>query len=341
MHQATVQFKVLVILLALLAIGITLPPSTTEATSVTSLQSLSLDNVRISVMLGTNDTSLITISGEITNTGSANLTYVDVRVDVRSVIVLNASVGSSYVSATWTSEGRYIMLRLHPPTPITTSSSTAFSVQVSTTEIQEGIGMSEDGGMYLNQAILYLRPNAVLNNLTFTVMLPEYGILSCDCSSPIFPDPIRNFTDGSKIGFLWEREQILPNQEIAFIVMYDLPVLVVENTVPVVSAETSLLLLLAGVAVGVVSLFVFQKFPTVIERLRTPMTVTGSIVSSQEELIIEFVKTRGGSCTQREIYRELDFSQSTASMILTSLEDRGLIKRLREGRENIVHIIED
>jgi uncharacterized membrane protein len=29
-----------------------------------------------------------------------------------------------------------------------------------------------------------------------------------------------------------------------------------------------------------------------------------------------------------------------ASMMLTSLEERGLIKRLRSGRENVVHIME-
>lgn len=34
-------------------------------------------------------------------------------------------------------------------------------------------------------------------------------------------------------------------------------------------------------------------------------------------------------------------SQSMISMILSSLEERGLIKRLREGRMNIVYVIEE
>ncbi|MFW9799035.1 MAG: helix-turn-helix transcriptional regulator [Candidatus Thorarchaeota archaeon] len=44
---------------------------------------------------------------------------------------------------------------------------------------------------------------------------------------------------------------------------------------------------------------------------------------------------------QREIYEELNLSQSTASMLLNSLEERGLIRRFREGRENVVHKIDD
>lgn len=64
-------------------------------------------------------------------------------------------------------------------------------------------------------------------------------------------------------------------------------------------------------------------------------------ISTQEQEILDLLSVRGGSCPQREIYENLDMSQSMASMMLTSLESRGLIKRLRSGRENIVHIMED
>ena len=64
-------------------------------------------------------------------------------------------------------------------------------------------------------------------------------------------------------------------------------------------------------------------------------------LSKQEEQVLNFLAKKGGSSPQREIYEELDISQSLASTILTSLEERKLIRRFREGRENIVHLMED
>ncbi|RLI55794.1 MAG: hypothetical protein DRO87_02425 [Candidatus Thorarchaeota archaeon] len=57
--------------------------------------------------------------------------------------------------------------------------------------------------------------------------------------------------------------------------------------------------------------------------------------------MLTLVAQNGGSCPQREIYEALDMFQSMASMILTSLEQRGVIRRMKKGRENIVHIMEE
>ena len=78
-----------------------------------------------------------------------------------------------------------------------------------------------------------------------------------------------------------------------------------------------------------------------LKKLQTRTVVTAIRLSKHEEEILGFLTKKGGSCPQREIYEELDMSQSLASTILTSLEERKLIRRFREGRENMVHIMED
>ena len=75
--------------------------------------------------------------------------------------------------------------------------------------------------------------------------------------------------------------------------------------------------------------------------IKTRTVITPVRLSKQEEQVLTFLSKKGGSSPQREIYEELDMSQSLASTILTSLEERKLIRRFREGRENMVHIMED
>ena len=89
------------------------------------------------------------------------------------------------------------------------------------------------------------------------------------------------------------------------------------------------------------SVLVVERIPSWIKRLNSRELIVSGKISSQEQEILDLLNLRGGSCSQREIYEELDMSQSMTSMMLTSLEGRGLIRRLRSGRENIVHIMED
>jgi uncharacterized membrane protein len=80
--------------------------------------------------------------------------------------------------------------------------------------------------------------------------------------------------------------------------------------------------------------------PRVIERLRHLGAVRYVGVTAEEEEVLATIREKGGSCTQKELYSQFDMSQSKMSLILTNLEQRGLIRRLKEGRENVVHLME-
>ncbi|MCJ7818144.1 MAG: MarR family transcriptional regulator, partial [Candidatus Thorarchaeota archaeon] len=94
---------------------------------------------------------------------------------------------------------------------------------------------------------------------------------------------------------------------------------------------------LLGVLLGIV-LAVFG--PRILYRLRRIGKVRFIGVTSEEEDVLEVIRQKGGSCPQKDLYTEFDMSQAKVSLILNNLEERGLVRRLREGRENVVHIME-
>jgi uncharacterized membrane protein len=81
--------------------------------------------------------------------------------------------------------------------------------------------------------------------------------------------------------------------------------------------------------------------PRVLQRIRQIGAVRFVGVTNEEEEILETIRRKGGSCSQKDLYTELAMSQSKISIVLTGLEERGLVRRFREGRENVIHIVED
>ncbi|MGY5855450.1 MAG: hypothetical protein RTS72_02545, partial [Candidatus Thorarchaeota archaeon] len=150
-----------------------------------------------------------------------------------------------------------------------------------------------------------------------------------------------NFTDGQSSVFVWFNEQLLPGQEVAYIVKYEIPAGIVLTAPAQVSLTQLIPFGLLFLIVGAVVVLFVERIPTIIKRFKVRTVITPIRLSKQEEDILSFLTKKGGSCPQREIYDDLDMSQSLASTILTSLEERKLIRRFREGRENMVHIMED
>ncbi|MHA1661623.1 MAG: helix-turn-helix transcriptional regulator, partial [Candidatus Thorarchaeota archaeon] len=95
---------------------------------------------------------------------------------------------------------------------------------------------------------------------------------------------------------------------------------------------------LIGVLLGII-IAVFG--PRIVYRLRRIGKVRFVGVTNEEEEVLEVIRQKGGSCPQKDLYTEFDMSQAKVSLILNNLEERGLVRRLREGRENVVHIMEN
>ncbi len=327
----------ILVIASLLVLGLFALDNQVSAASGT--QDIMMTNMHIHAELGADCSSEVLIQTNVTNTGPTDLSSFDMRVDVRGLLVNSANVNGSLVDTTVSPMSNYVVVAVEPYTPIPSGASVMLNLNFTTQCLQERIGLNSDGTMHVSHLIYYIRSFDEVRNLTFTAALPPHAVLDLEAAAPLFPSATSNHTDGIRTVYAWKTSVLLPGQEIAYVIKYLMPA-VLFDTVTTITDNSLVIGILAAVgAAGAV--LILERIPTWIKRLKAREVVVSGRISSQEQEIFDFLSSRGGSCSQREIYAGLDMSQAMASMMLTSLEERGLIKRLRSGRENIVHIMED
>lgn len=57
--------------------------------------------------------------------------------------------------------------------------------------------------------------------------------------------------------------------------------------------------------------------------------------------ILNIIRAHKGRITQKELRRRLDYSEVKVSLLLSELEKRGLIKKFKNGRENIIVLMDE
>ncbi len=302
-------------------------------------QDLLMTNMRIHAELGTDCDTYIILETGFKNLGSTEISSFDLRIDVRGLQVSEATINGSSVESTVQSIDNFVVVSIFPNTTILAGSQGNLYLNFTTQCLQERIGMNSDGSMYVSHLIYYFRPLNEIHNLTFSAALPPHAVIDLDAAAPLYPSPTSNHTDGSRPIYVWHIDVLLPGQEIVYIIKYQMPAVLIDTITP--AASNSIAVGIAAAVIAVLAVLIIERIPGWMKRFNSKEIIVSGKISTQEQEILDLLSVRGGSCPQREIYEELDMSQSMASMMLTSLEGRGLIRRLRSGRENIVHIMED
>jgi uncharacterized membrane protein len=70
-----------------------------------------------------------------------------------------------------------------------------------------------------------------------------------------------------------------------------------------------------------------------------PVSLSETELFSLEERIIQLLKTSGGEQYQSEIVKNLGLPKSTVSATLNDLHKRGLIQKVKKGRENLIRLV--
>lgn len=310
-------------------------PSDAQAGS----QDLLMTNMMIRAELGRDcDTTILLETGFI-NIGSTEFNSFNLRVDVRGLLVNEATINGSIVETTVQSVDNYVIISIFPNSTIPVGNRGNLYLNFTTKCLQERIGLNSDGSMYISHLIYYIRSLNEVQNLTFSAELPQHAIIDLNAAAPLYPNPSANHTDGSRPIYTWNLASLLPGQEVVYIVKYLMPAALIDTDTSLPS-NPAFIVIISAVIAGF-AVLVVERIPGWITRLNSRELIVSGKISIQEQEILNLLNVRGGSCSQRDIYEELDMSQSMTSMMLTSLEGRGLIRRLRTGRENIVHIMED
>ncbi len=92
--------------------------------------------------------------------------------------------------------------------------------------------------------------------------------------------------------------------------------------------------ILAGIAIlgAIVAYYAMKKKPAEISKQSV------KVIGLPKDLqgVMEAIRAEGGRANQVELRRKLPYSEAKVSLMLTDLENRGLIKRIKKGRGNIV-----
>ncbi len=300
------------------------------------LEEVILDPVEIKAVMTQDGVTTINIRARATNLGTSSITSLSCRIDSLEVEILDVEVDSTATTFSSNLMDRYTEVVVFLPTALEENHSAWIELNLEATDLQEDPILGLDSTKYYGDFTFYIRPMTELANFTFTAVLPQDALLSRESVVPTFPASDSNYTDGTSLAFVWFTDSLQVGQERVFIVKYEYP-----NYQPEPLGSfifESIVIALSGVLAGVALTVGGPKFYQRIKRIGTVKFVG---VTSEEEEVLEVIRQKGGSCPQKDLYTEFDMSQAKVSLILNNLEERGLVRRFREGRENVVHIMEN
>jgi len=72
-------------------------------------------------------------------------------------------------------------------------------------------------------------------------------------------------------------------------------------------------------------------------RARTPVTsASQTSIAPDLQRILEFIKSQGGRTTQKDVRAQFPESEAKISLMLAELEGKGLVRKIKQGRGNII-----
>lgn len=296
---------------------------------------LILDPIDIKATMNADGTTTVDVHAQATNQGFEAITSIIFRIDSLEVTVLQTTVNTTTTSFSTVPLERYTEIDISLPQPLDANDSVWFDIALESSDFQfEGSG--SDPTRLQRDFVFYISPSIEFANFTFTAVLPRDAMLSRESVVPLFPEATSNFTNGETLAFVWFTQSLQPGQIRVFTIKYQIPN---DDSISVQSdTSSSIIIAMIGIVVGIV--FTLGG-PKVYQRVRRIGTVRFVGVTAEEEEILEVIRQKGGSCPQKDLYTEFDMSQAKVSIILNNLEERGLVRRFREGRVNVVHIIEE
>ena len=295
-----------------------------------------LDPVSIRAVMDNDGLTTITVNARMTNLGVSSVDTLSFRIDSLEALVTLVTVDAVATSATLIDFDRYTEIVVDLGQSLGSNESVQIELGILASDFQSEAPLGTDPTKLVFDFVFYIRPLTSLANFTFAAILPTEAMLSQQSVFPLFPDTSANYTDGSSLAFVWFIDTLHPGQERAFIIKYQTPNYA---SAPIQTFFTqSILIALFGIAIGVCLTYFGPK---IVYRLRRIGKVRFIGVTNEEEEVLEVIRQKGGSCPQKDLYTEFDMSQAKVSLILNNLEERGLVRRLREGRENVVHIMEN
>ncbi|MCK4652690.1 MAG: hypothetical protein KAT13_06370, partial [Methanosarcinales archaeon] len=69
--------------------------------------------------------------------------------------------------------------------------------------------------------------------------------------------------------------------------------------------------------------------------VKSEVSEESGIPSDLKEMLL-VIREDGGRITQKELRMRLKYSEAKVSLMITDLEDRGMVKKVKKGRGNVI-----
>ncbi|UCE10167.1 MAG: MarR family transcriptional regulator [Candidatus Thorarchaeota archaeon] len=302
---------------------------------VTPGQDLLFDPINIRVEMASDGITLVIIETRVTNIGNISRSTVELRLESLQITRVSAQVDGEDVDTLVVEVERHSIVVVEVPGGLAPDQSRSLSLEIESGDIQTSFSLASGSQNLRGSLLFYFKPNSRVGNLSMTAVLPVHASLNYESVTPLYPNANQNFTDGESLVFVWFLDELQPGEEKMFLVSYVIPY--------VPPAQEGLSITAAFIAgllsgLGILSVVVFR--PSLPTRAGDDNDVPFAGLTSEEETILGLIRDKGGSCSQKELYTQLSISESKISLILRNLEERELVRRLRSGRENTVHLVD-
>ncbi len=128
---------------------------------------------------------------------------------------------------------------------------------------------------------------------------------------------------------------LLPSLESEEALMEDVEVPLVEDIVEDKPATQWLLWIVVFVALGYL-IYKMSRRPEKIVEKEVIKEVKEVVVQEELQKIMEFIEHEGGRTTQKDIRKNFPYSEAKISLMIDDLEAKGLIKKVKKGRGNLI-----
>jgi len=95
-----------------------------------------------------------------------------------------------------------------------------------------------------------------------------------------------------------------------------------------------IIMFIAAAAGLAIITYVFLKYRK--ELAKVAKEVEKTELKDEAKDIIDFIKSKGGRTTQKEIRRKFPSSEAKISLIISELENKGVVEKIKKGRGNII-----
>ncbi|PWB55933.1 MAG: hypothetical protein C3F06_02110 [Candidatus Methanoperedenaceae archaeon] len=102
---------------------------------------------------------------------------------------------------------------------------------------------------------------------------------------------------------------------------------------------TNYIILAALIIISIIIFYILKKKKKVIPEtgvLPEEKTVSGGELPDDLKELYDIILKKGGRTTQKDLRKEVLYGEAKVSLMIADLEDRGLIKKIKKGRSNII-----